>query len=73
MSGDQSILQRKFSVLLGRFAAKKVNFTWFVTLILGLDALTFRWVKGACRVILLKGACTLKRDASLTGVIGKFF
>ena len=33
---------------LGRFAANKVDFTWFVTLILGLDASAFRWVKGSC-------------------------
>ena len=42
---------------LGRFAAKKLNFTWFVTVILGLDASTFQWVKGACSVIPFKGAC----------------
>ena len=52
------------------FAANKVNFTWFVTLILGLDASTFRWVKGACSVIPFKGACALKRGAPLSGVIG---
>ena len=55
---------------LGRFAANKVNFTWFVTLILGLDASTFQWVKGACSVIPFKGACALEWGAPLTGVIG---
>ena len=55
---------------LERFAANKVNFTWFVTLILGLDASTFQWVKGACSVIPFKGACALKRGAPLSGVIG---
>ena len=48
---------------LGTFIAKKVNFTWFLTLILGLDALTFRQVKGACSVIPFKGACTVKQGA----------
>ena len=48
---------------LGQSTANKVNFTWLFTLILGLDASTFRRVKGACSVI-------LKRGASLTGVIG---
>ena len=63
MSGDQTISQRKFNVLFRKFAANKVNFTWFVTLILGLDASTFRWVKGACSVIPFKGAsgCAFKR------------
>ena len=55
---------------LGTFAANKVNFTWFVTLILGLDASTFRLVNGACSVIPFECACTLKRGAPLTGVFG---
>ena len=46
---------------LGIFAANKVNFTWFMTLILGLDAWTFRLVKGAYSVIPFKGAFALKR------------
>ena len=49
---------------LGIFAANKVNFTWFVTVILGLDASTFRWVKGACSVIPCDAPlnrCALKR------------
>ena len=45
---------------LGTFTANKVNFTWFFTLILGLDTSTFRRVKGACSVILFEGAFTLK-------------
>ena len=72
MSGDQTISQRKFNVLFRKFAANKVNFTWFVTLILGLDASTFRWVKGACSVILFKGACALTRGAPLSGVIAYY-
>ena len=55
---------------LERFAANKVNFTWFVTLILGLDTSTFRWVKGECSVIPFMGACALKRVAPSAGVIG---
>ena len=48
MSGDQSIHSENLVYYLGRFAANKVNFTWFVTLILGVDASTFRLDKGAC-------------------------
>ena len=55
---------------LGIFAANKVNSTWFVTLIPGLDASTFRLVKGACGMIPFKGACALKQGAPLNGVIG---
>ena len=55
---------------LGKFTADKVDFTWFLNLILGLDASTFRQVKSACSVIPFKGACALKRGAPLTGVIG---
>ena len=44
--------------------------TCFFILILGLDASTFGRVKGACSVILFKGACALKQGAPLTGVIG---
>ena len=54
---------------LGRFAANKVDFTWFVTLILELDASTFRWVKGACSVIPFKGACAIKLGAPLSAGI----
>ena len=43
----------------GTFTANKVNFTWFFNLILGLDASTFRRVKGACSVIPFKGTCAL--------------
>ena len=49
----------------GIFDANKVIFTWFVTLILGLDASTFWWVKGACSVIR-----ALKQGVPLTVVIG---
>ena len=57
----------------GIFAANKVYFTWFVTLILTLDASTFRCVKGACSVIPFKGACTLKWGAHLNGVVGYIY
>ena len=57
---------------LGTFAADRVNFIWFLTLILGLDASTFRRVKGACSVIPFTGACVLKQGASLSGVIGYY-
>ena len=63
MSGDQAYLSENLVYYLGRFAANKVNFTWFVTLILGMDASNFRWVKGACSVIPFKGACVLKQGA----------
>ena len=39
-----------------KFTANKLNFTWFLTLILGLDASTFRRIKGACSVSPFKGA-----------------
>ena len=51
---------------LGTYTANIVNFTWFLKLILGLDASTFRRVKGACSVISFKGTCTLKWDAPLS-------
>ena len=57
---------------LGTFTANKVDFTWFFTPILGLNASTFRRVKGACSVIPFKGACALKRGAPLSGVIGYY-
>ena len=41
---------------LGTFTANKVNFTWFLTLILGLDTSPFLWVKGACSVIPFRSA-----------------
>ena len=50
---------------LGTFTANKVNFIWFFTLILGLDALIFRPVKGASSVIPFKGTCTLRYVATL--------
>ena len=48
---------------LGTFTANKVNST-------GVDASTFRRVKGACSVIPFKSACTLVRGAPLSVVIG---
>ena len=41
-----------------------------MTVILGLDASTLRWVKGTCSVLLCKGACNLNWGAPLTRVIG---
>ena len=55
---------------LGIFAANKANFTWFVTLTLGLDALTFRMARGAYSVIPFKCACALKLGAPLSGGLG---
>ena len=55
---------------LGTFTANKVNFIWALTLVLGLDATTFRLVRDACNVIPLKIACALKWGAPLSGGIG---
>ena len=52
------------------FTARKVNFTWFFTFILELDASTFRRVKGRYGVIPFKDTCALKRGAPLSRVIG---
>ena len=55
---------------LGTFTANKVNSIWFLTLILGLDVLTFQSVSGACSLIQLEGAWSLKWSAPLSGGIG---
>ena len=47
------------------FTINKVNYAWFLTFFLSLDASTFRRVKGACSVILFKGACALKCRCAL--------
>ena len=73
MSGDQSISQRKFSVLFRKICYEQSKFYLVWTLILGLDASTFRCVKGACSVIPFKGACTLKWGAHLNGVVGYIY
>ena len=52
---------------LGKFSANKVNFTWFLTLILGLDASTFRQVKGACSGIPFRAHAPLNGVHPLTG------
>ena len=54
----------------GKYTVNKVNLTCFLTHILGLDASSFRLLKGACSGIPFKGACVLERGALLTGVVG---
>ena len=51
---------------LGTFTANKVNFTWFFTLILGLDASPFRRVKGACS----EGGAPLNRVIEGSNILG---